>query len=297
MKPFEAPPRAVRSSRWASRIARMLAIPSEPPLPPGDHSEVVHVLRPEAGFLKYVSVRNALGYAGVLTVGFLIAWLEIVDEEGEGSASPSSEWIIGALAVYGVLLVVGLCCVLTAARVRAEVTWYILTERSVRIRTGAWKIRESTISLRNVQDVRVTQGPIQRCFGFSTLTIATAGAAGACTGSAGPLLSVLLEFVAVAIPPLRAFSGLTGAIASGSHKDGRKRGRSCHHAAMTIEGIRDARALRDQLLALSREGSGFLRRSVVGRGVTREHIDVLRRIRDEAAAARAYNRAGSSLTP
>jgi membrane protein YdbS with pleckstrin-like domain len=59
-----------------------------------------------------------------------------------------------------------------------DVRWYIITERSMLIRQGVWIVQEITLTFANAQNVRVTQGPLQRIFGFSNVEVDTAGGGG-----------------------------------------------------------------------------------------------------------------------
>jgi hypothetical protein len=65
-----------------------------------------------------------------------------------------------------------------AIHLRYDTTWYVMTERSLRIRRGIWVIHETTITFENVQNVLVRQGPIQRLFGIANLLVETAGGGG-----------------------------------------------------------------------------------------------------------------------
>jgi hypothetical protein len=60
-------------------------------------------------------------------------------------------------------------------RLDYEMRWYVLTDRSLLIRQGVWIVREITLTFANAQNVRVTQGPLQRIFGFSNVEVDTAG--------------------------------------------------------------------------------------------------------------------------
>jgi membrane protein YdbS with pleckstrin-like domain len=60
-------------------------------------------------------------------------------------------------------------------RLDYEMRWYVITDRSVLIREGVWSMQEITLTFANAQNVRVTQGPLERLFGFSTVEIETAG--------------------------------------------------------------------------------------------------------------------------
>jgi uncharacterized membrane protein YdbT with pleckstrin-like domain len=59
-----------------------------------------------------------------------------------------------------------------------EMRWYIVTDRSLRIREGVWKVSEMTLTFANVQEVSIRQGPIERLFGIANLRVRTAGGGG-----------------------------------------------------------------------------------------------------------------------
>src|SRR5690606_27352307 len=60
-------------------------------------------------------------------------------------------------------------------RLDYEMRWYMVTDRSLRIRHGVWKISESTMSFANLQQVSVTQGPLQRLLGLANVNVQSAG--------------------------------------------------------------------------------------------------------------------------
>jgi membrane protein YdbS with pleckstrin-like domain len=70
--------------------------------------------------------------------------------------------------------VIGLALVTT--RVDFELRHYLVGDRSLRVAQGAWTREEVTLSYANVQNLEVNQGPLERFFGFKSLTISTAGA-------------------------------------------------------------------------------------------------------------------------
>ncbi|HVT73497.1 MAG TPA: PH domain-containing protein [Lacunisphaera sp.] len=63
-------------------------------------------------------------------------------------------------------------------RLDYEMRWYMVTDRSLRIRHGVWKVNESTMSFANIQQVVVSQGPLQRLLGLSDVHVQSAGGAG-----------------------------------------------------------------------------------------------------------------------
>ena len=60
-------------------------------------------------------------------------------------------------------------------RLDYELRWYIVTDRSLRIRTGLVKLQESTMSFANLQQVEVKQDPIQRLLGLADVHVQSAG--------------------------------------------------------------------------------------------------------------------------
>lgn len=63
-------------------------------------------------------------------------------------------------------------------RVEFEQHWYIVTDRSLRIRTGVIFLSEATMSFANLQQVEVKQGPLQRLLGLADVRIRSAGGGG-----------------------------------------------------------------------------------------------------------------------
>jgi membrane protein YdbS with pleckstrin-like domain len=149
---------------WASIVA-LFRVPPEPPTLPSS-GEDVRSIRPSAGYLRY------------LKFWFWVALLP-------GDIVPLLIWlaILTAFPIAGVILIAPLVVVLIAPDViayvglhlRYDTTWYVFTDRSLRIRRGIWVIRETTITFENVQNVEVAQGPVQRYFGIADVIVQTAG--------------------------------------------------------------------------------------------------------------------------
>jgi hypothetical protein len=60
-------------------------------------------------------------------------------------------------------------------RLEFEQHWYIVTDRSLRIRTGVLRLQESTMSFANLQQVEIRQGPLQRFLGLADVCVRSAG--------------------------------------------------------------------------------------------------------------------------
>ena len=64
------------------------------------------------------------------------------------------------------------------ARLDYEMRWYIVTDRSLRIRSGVFAVKELTMTYRNIQEIRVTAGPLQNALGLATVEVHAAGGGG-----------------------------------------------------------------------------------------------------------------------
>ncbi len=63
-------------------------------------------------------------------------------------------------------------------RLDFEMRWYMVTDRSLRLRHGVWRVSEATMSFANIQQVLVSQGPLQRLLGLADVKVQSAGGGG-----------------------------------------------------------------------------------------------------------------------
>lgn len=223
-------------------LARWFHVPAHPPDLPARPGETIERFHPSPGFLRYLKLWFWLVLI-VIDVWFLAAWI---------ASFFVSRWLGLALApVFFLVAILPDLLAYVAIHLRYDSTWYVLSDRSLRIRRGIWTIHETTITFENVQDVKIRQGPVQRVFGISDVLVATAGGGGSKHGE-GDL-------------SLPSHTGL-------------------------IEGVEDAARIRDLIMARVRRsrsaGLGDEAREdrATSRsgapGWTAEHVAVLREIRD-----------------
>ncbi len=158
-------------------LVDLFNVPREAPNTPPAAGQV-RSLKPDPAFLRYLKFKFwiALVIIDVLIIGL---WLAVL------IAEPVIGLIIAPLA-WGIAIIPDVLAYV-ALHLRWDTTWYIITDRSVRIRRGVWQIRESTVTFENVQNVEVRQGPLQRHFGIADVHIQTAG--GAAVGPHGTPVS------------------------------------------------------------------------------------------------------------
>lgn len=154
------------------RVAlHFLKVPAEPPEEPvGTHESVV-VFRASPKYLTYLLIPMWFSLAGAaIGLGvFEVAAVIAVWRQGWAALAA----VICALAVLVFVLKAVSFYVIT--RLNYELRWYVVTDRSLRIREGVWLVREVTLTFANVQNLNITQGPLQRYLGISDLIVETAG--------------------------------------------------------------------------------------------------------------------------
>ena len=237
--------------RWCYQgIWRVLSdwfcVPHQPPALPSNDPALVHAFKPSDNYLRYLKLFFWIGCA-LIDLVLAACWL------GIAIASPLLGFLVTPLMLAVMILPDILAYI--ALHLKFDTTWYVLSDRSMRIRRGIWIIHETTITFENIQNIRVSQGPLERCYGFANLTVETAGG-----GSAS------------------AESGGTSA---------------AHHGVMT--GIANAEQLRDQIMTriqacrsagLGDEEVGDRRtqgRPAADNGFSVSDIELLAEIRDQTA--------------
>lgn len=156
-----------------SLVERVLRIPSEPAAPAGAHG-AVQVFHAAPGFFRYRMAAWILSHvfaAAGLTFG--VVFLHALPEF-------PFKWVVNIFETLAVLFFLAtLPFTFMMVRVDYLLRWYIVTDRSLRIREGIMSIDEKTMSFANIQNVSIRQGPVQRLFGISDVEVRTAGGGGA----------------------------------------------------------------------------------------------------------------------
>ncbi|MBP90950.1 MAG: hypothetical protein CMJ64_30280 [Planctomycetaceae bacterium] len=203
--------------------------------------------QPADGFIRYLKLHFWF-YLLLIDVAIVAVWLVV-----------TIKWpTVGAILAVPALLIAVVPDVIafSAIHLRYDTTWYVMTDRSLRIRRGIWIIHETTITFENVQNVSINQGPIQRWFGIADVLIETAGGGGQRHETSGAMLS---------------------------HKG-------------LIEGVADAHLRDKLLVRLKQSRTTGLGEDDIGGEApmwTAEHIAVLREIRD-AIRSRTRTSGGAS---
>ena len=165
--------------KWCYRgvwgvLTSYFCLPDGPPTLPSMEGEVVETMRPSLAYLNY---RKFFFWFGLVAIDvfLFVLWALFSYWRPLGGFLTAPLWLFVIIAPDIVAYI--------AIHLRYDTTWYVFTDRSMRIRRGVWSIYETTITFENIQNVHIAQGPVQRWFGFANLMVMTAGGGG--TGHEG----------------------------------------------------------------------------------------------------------------
>lgn len=162
---------------------KILKVPPEPEAPEGTS---LQVFRAAPSFYKYRLYLWIFRQVLVLLImgGFVLAMgAGALASFGEGEPAPAVLLGVGAVCL-AILLVVLALFSYTTLRMDYEMRWYKVTDRSLRIREGVVHVREMTMTFANIQNISISQGPVQRYFKIADLKVETAGGGGGAHGGA-----------------------------------------------------------------------------------------------------------------
>lgn len=159
-------------SHAESRLLRILRVPPEPAPPEGD-PQSIRVFRAGRNYYRWRVIMWALAQVAVLfgvaaTLAFVVPVIRQVPQWAK------------VLMFVGEVLTIGFAFASMPftyflQRLEYNMRWYIVTDHSLRIRGGVWSVEELTMTFANIQDLRVTAGPLQRLLGIADLEVSSAG--------------------------------------------------------------------------------------------------------------------------
>lgn len=165
---------------WMQRpILALLRVPAQPEAPAGAPGTLL-IFRAANGFFHYRLVTWGLKQA-ITLIGVAIA-LFFFWKTSEASDPTMGKYFVWIELAAVAFVILGMPFSLVMLRLDYELRWYQVTDRSLRIREGVWAVREMTMTFANVQNIEVSQGPLQRVFGIADLRVQTAGGGGSAAG-------------------------------------------------------------------------------------------------------------------
>jgi membrane protein YdbS with pleckstrin-like domain len=163
-------------------VLRLARVPAEPHVPEGAE-ESVRVFNAGRNYLAWRLILWGLGN-GLVALGLAVAFAFSVILP----LPPLVRTIwwaveVGAAGVFAVSVPI----TYFLQRLNYEMRWYIVTDRSLRIRSGVVWLQEITMTFANIQGIRVNANPIERWLGLANVEVRSAG--GGSTDADGPMSS------------------------------------------------------------------------------------------------------------
>ena len=158
---------------FREQCEKWLRIPPEPEAPPGDERSA-RVFRAAPKFLNYLRVmwgiKNGVALLAVMIPLTVMSIVLATNRESTAAGVVAGvEFVALGIVICQALISLAL------VQLDFEKRWYLVTDRSLRIREGVGTVREITFTFANIQNLSVTQGPIQRLLGIADLKVETAG--------------------------------------------------------------------------------------------------------------------------
>ncbi len=164
-----------RFSALEQRVLEWLAVPSAPEIPDGS-PDSIRVFRAGENYYAWSILVWAAACALVL-VALLSASIGIA--QGLDQVPGWARMLIGAvLIVVWSVYVLAVIVTFIARRINYRLRWYIVTDRSLRIRSGVFQVNELTMTYSNIQEIRVASGPLQLALGLADVEVQAAGGGG-----------------------------------------------------------------------------------------------------------------------
>ncbi|MEI9811769.1 MAG: PH domain-containing protein [Acidobacteriota bacterium] len=151
-------------------VLRLARMPADPHVPEGSSASVL-VFHPGK---NYYTLRVIVWTIANIFACLPIALFYLASYIPTLPAPIQTFWRFcgtGALALFAISLP------LTWAlqRLNVDMRWYIVTDRSLRIRRGIVRVQEFTMTFANIQEIRVSVNPLQRILGLANVEVHSAG--------------------------------------------------------------------------------------------------------------------------
>jgi membrane protein YdbS with pleckstrin-like domain len=185
--------------RFQELVLRLLKVPPQPQAPAGSPGSI-QIFRASRSYFQLKLVE--WGFKQVATaIGIIIFVIVVSAAGGQLSADmlpidklpvdmaglrmavekAQKHWPLTMLLLQVVELIsiagfiIQIPFTLALVRLDYLMRFYIVTDRSLRIRDGIRHVREMTMTYANIQEITIRQGPLQRLLGFADLRVRSAG--------------------------------------------------------------------------------------------------------------------------
>jgi uncharacterized membrane protein YdbT with pleckstrin-like domain len=124
-------------------------VPHEPHLPEGS-KESVRVFRAGVNYYNLLIVKWVLAHLGP----FIALAVTTLAMTAPSIPSPVRAVWMTLETIAWIIFILSLTLSFLIVRLNYELRWYIVTDRSLRIRSGILSVKEITMTFANIQDIR-----------------------------------------------------------------------------------------------------------------------------------------------
>ena len=158
-------------SQWTKDVVlRLVRVPAAPHVPEG-REESVRVFNAARNYFAWRLILWGIANVAIAS-GLLVAFG--ISFNPRLSPVVRTIWLaLAAGAVGGFVASIPMTYFLQ--RLNYEMRWYIVTDRSLRIRSGVVRLREMTMTFANIQGIRVNANPVERLLGLANVEVQSAG--------------------------------------------------------------------------------------------------------------------------
>lgn len=165
--------------RALSWLLNLLRVPAEPVVPGG---KLIRVFRAAPAYYRYKLALWAAGQLAALVglIGGLI---------GIAFVLPYVTHPVGRFGLQAAEVIAWVAFLwqfplsLAILHLDFSLRWYILSDRSLRIREGILTVQEKTMTFANIQQISIRQNPLQRLLGIADVQVRSAGGGSSSGGS------------------------------------------------------------------------------------------------------------------
>jgi membrane protein YdbS with pleckstrin-like domain len=159
--------------RWLhKKTLQLMKVPAEP-RPPDGSAGSARVFRSGRNYYHW---RLALWFSANVGVLILLAVVSFALARPIKAGPPWSRSIAEAfMALLVFVLLVSAFFTFLQQRMNYELRWYVVTDRCLRIRSGILNVHEITTTFANIQEVRLSSGPLQKLLGLADVEVHSAG--------------------------------------------------------------------------------------------------------------------------
>jgi membrane protein YdbS with pleckstrin-like domain len=163
------------------KTLRLMKVPAEPQ-PPDGSAGSARVFRSGRNYYRW---RLAVWFSANAGVLISLAPVLFTLTRPIKAGPPWSGYIAEALmTLLATAFLVSALFTFLQQRMNYELRWYVVTDRCLRVRSGILNVHEITTTFANIQEVRLSAGPLQKLLGLADVEVHSAGG-GSGKGSSG----------------------------------------------------------------------------------------------------------------